>query len=126
MRFELLFYFCSGDAQGAQYTRDGASRAYDATAETLGSAGSQIFDTVGSTKDRVLGSSESGTQGVYDAAGNYYSSAREMAARTGETVQGHIGYAGEKLSQAAQATRDAAFRVSQLLGSSSWFIIDKY
>lgn len=101
----IIYLIWEIGVQGAQSAREGAGRAYDAT-----------VDTVGSAKDKVWGEQPKAKSsgGVYDSAGNYYKSAKEMAARTGETVQGHASYAGQKASDTAQAAKDAAQRVSEL------------
>lgn len=89
--------------QTAQAARDKAAQAYDASAETVGATTNKAADTAGSTRDRVWGKPESEK--------TYTEKARDMAGRTGETVQDHASYAGGKLSESAQAAADAARRV---------------
>jgi len=78
--------------QTAQATRDKAAQAYDASAETLDATSYKAADTVGSTRDRVWGTP--------DAEKTYT-----------QRAQDHASYAGEKLSESAQAAADAARRV---------------
>lgn len=98
--------------QTAQAARDTASRAYDATA-----------DTVGSARDRVWGTPEpepTYTQRAADAARRASQNVRDGASRAYDTTTG--GWAGNQdnrgvyekardtVSQAGQATRDSAYR----------------
>ena len=50
--------------------------------------------------------------GTPDSDNSYTQRARDMAAQTGEAAQGHASYAGQKLSESAQAAADAAQRVT--------------
>lgn len=84
----------------AQVARDKAAQTYDASAETLGATSNKAADTVGSTRDRVWGTPES--EKTYT-----------------QRAQDHTSYAGEKLSESAQAAADAAQRAGQNVKGSA-------
>lgn len=84
----------------AQAARDKAAQSYDASAETLGATSNKAADTLGSTRDRVWGTPES--EKTYT-----------------QRAQDHTSYAGEKLSESAQAAADAAQRAGQNVRDSA-------